>query len=99
MINPPFKIFVSVPLDYTLTPEQKLVKHKVLDMLRADGFEIELMGEFGMPYTQEKIWNHERTGRIIRCCQGFVAIGFPRWYDAVFFRGGQRNQPIGDPMN
>jgi hypothetical protein len=99
MINPPFKIFVSVPLDYTLSPEQRSVKHKVLEMLRTDGFEIELMGEFGMAYTQEKIWNHERVERIARCCQGFVAIGFPRWYDAVFFRDGQRNQPMGYPMN
>jgi hypothetical protein len=99
MLNPPFKIFVTAPIDYWLTAEQQLVKHKILEMLRADGFEIELMGEFGMPYTQEKIWSHERAAQILQCCQGFAAIGFPRWYGAVSFQNGQPHQPIAGPLS
>jgi hypothetical protein len=92
MISPPFKIFVTAPIDYWLSVDQQSVKHKILDILRADEFEIELMGEFGMPYTQEKIWSHERTAQILQCCQGFVAIGFPRWHGAIPFPNGQPPQ-------
>jgi predicted nucleotide-binding protein len=82
-INPPFKVFVSGPADYLLTPNQKSVKHKILEMIEADGFEIQFMGERGMPFTREKQWNMRRVDQIMRCCQGAVTIGLPRWYDAV----------------
>ncbi len=78
-----YKIFVTSPSDYWLTPSQKAIKQKIVEKLLADGFEVELMGELGMPYTQVPVWDFERTERIMRCCQGCIVIGFPRWHDAV----------------
>lgn len=98
-INPPFKIFVSAPSDFWLNPNQKSIKHKILNMLEVDGFEVELMGEIGMPYTQEKMWELDRVKKIMQCCQGIIVIGLPRWYEGIALIGGERSQPAGYPAN
>src|SRR4051812_23094281 len=90
--NPPFKIFVSVPDDHWLSTDQRIFKRKVIETLQADSFEVEIMGEMGMPFTQEKIWSLERAEQIVQCCQGVVVIGLARWHNAEAWANGQADK-------
>lgn len=79
MIKPPFRVFVSVPVDSNLTPTAQAVKARIYEMLQQAGFEPQTFGEMGLPITKNLRWTVKEVDEMMRYCQGAVIIGFPRW--------------------
>lgn len=91
-IRPAFNIFISVPNNHWLTPDQIDVKNSIITLLQNDGFEVQIMGEMGTPFAREKMWDFERAQRLMQCCQGFVNIGFARWHECDAYVKGNPNE-------
>lgn len=76
---PPYRVFISSPLDNNLLPNEVAFKHGLYDLIRYEGFEPQCFGEAGIPVTQNMRWSVDNVKEVMSLCQGTVVIGFPRW--------------------
>lgn len=77
--NPPYKIFVSAPLNTNLSPAYLAIKKKIIERLEQWGFEPQLLGEQGISIARSTNWNIDLVDQVMRYCQGAVILGFARW--------------------
>lgn len=79
------RVFVSLPSDRWLTPEENEVKWAIVSRIESLGFTAEI---FLDPRGKSSIsaplaWNAELCERVMRRCEGCVILGFPRWRVSV----------------
>jgi len=73
----PTRIYISVPRDGWLQPEQLDIKRGIFDRIRSVGFEPHeflISGDLS-----HMTWSHENLQYILGRCQGAAILGFIRW--------------------
>lgn len=73
----PTRIYISVPRDGWLQPEQLDIKRGIIEKIRSVGFqphEFLISGDFS-----QMTWSYENLQYILGRCQGTVILGFVRW--------------------
>ncbi len=75
------RVFVSIPADVWLTPEQNGLKWAIVERIESLGFVAEI---FFDPTGRESLaagraWNADAAEEIMRQCVGAAIIGLPRW--------------------
>lgn len=73
----PTRIFVSVPGNHGLQPDQLSIKEGVIDLIKSAGFEPQEFGTSG-DFSQIS-WNFDNVQYILGRCQGAVILGLIRW--------------------
>lgn len=70
------RVFVSAPVDKNLELWQKRIKAKIVDQIKAAGFEPQMFGVCGLPV--KMAWNFENVDKVLSRCRGAVIIGLSR---------------------
>jgi len=73
------RIYVSVPPDFHLQPEQCALKHTILDKLRGQGLEPQEFHVSGLPLRCP--YSFEAVRNIMTRCHGALILAFARWRD------------------
>jgi hypothetical protein len=73
------RVYVSVPRDYNLDERQRVLKHAILDSLRADGLEPQEFQVSGLPLRAPYTFQAVRD--IMARCHGSLILAFARWRD------------------
>lgn len=81
------KIFVSVPNDYWLTPQQQDFKLGIIRTLQTSGFQPIVLGEYG----DQNVWTLKTLRDLLAVCQGMVIIGSLR-VEGRTLAGNNRNE-------
>lgn len=75
------RIFCSLPADQWLTRQENKVKWAIVSSIEALGYTVEIFldprGTTSM--SASLAWNATECERVMRCCEGCVVLGFPRW--------------------
>ena len=75
------RIFVSLPADQWLTPDQNNLKWGIVDKIKAAGYIPEIFtnprGMAGL--ASGKAWSRQEADKVLRKCMGAAIIGMPRW--------------------
>jgi hypothetical protein len=71
------RIYVSVPVDDHLSPEQVKLKAYILKKIEKINFEPQIFLFSGMPAGMA--WNFSAASEVMRRCQGAAILGFTRW--------------------
>jgi predicted nucleotide-binding protein len=77
MTTPAYEIFISVPRDERLSPNQCAIKQRVIEMVEGAGFKPLILGELGS--IANDAWTFDRIDEIMRRCQGVIILGLNRW--------------------
>ena len=70
------RVFVSAPADGHLEPWQKKVKTKIVDAVKAAGFEPQMFGVSGLPL--KMAWSFDNVDKVLARCQGALVIALAR---------------------
>src|SRR6185436_20363789 len=70
------RVFVSAPVDKNLEPWQKKIKSKIVDALKAAGFEPQMFGVSGLPV--KMAWNFDNVDKVLSRCRGAVILALAR---------------------
>jgi hypothetical protein len=71
------RIFISSPVDGSLTPTQRTIKAAIIRKLIAVGFEPQEFYTSGL--SLREAWNFENVEQIMRRCQGAIVFAFEKW--------------------
>jgi len=78
------RIYVSMPADQWLTPDQNALKWGIVDKIESLGFVAEIFTDPRGPrvtpaLSADRAWSPIEANRVARHCVGAVIIGLPRW--------------------
>ncbi len=73
------RVYVSVPRDFNLDERQRILKHSILDNLRAKGLEPQEFQVSGLPLRSP--YTFDAVKDIMARCHGALILAFARWRD------------------
>ena len=71
------RIFISSPMDASLTTTQRAIKGAIIRKIISSGFEPQEFYVSGLPLRQA--WDFENAEQIMRRCQGAIIFAFGKW--------------------
>ena len=71
------RIFISAPVDTSLTQAQLGIKNAIMSKVKKAGFEPQEFYVSGLPLREA--WNFENAEQIMRKCQGAIIFAFGKW--------------------
>ena len=71
------RIFFTSPKDEFLEPPGRDIKHRILDRIRAEGYEPQQFFREGLP--KNVSWSFSNVRSVMQRCCGAVVLGLPRW--------------------
>jgi len=87
----PARIYVSVPNDAHLDNEQLSLKNAILEAIKAEGFELEIFLETGIP--RDEAWSFQSANSLMFRCHGAAVLAFAKWRDARQLNGEVADLP------
>lgn len=73
------RVYLSVPRDHNLSEAQRILKHAMLDKLRANGLDPQEFHVSGLPLRSPYTFSAARD--IMSRCHGVLILAFARWSD------------------
>jgi hypothetical protein len=87
----PARIYVSVPRDTHLDNEQLSLKNAILEAIKAEGFELEIFLETGIP--AREAWSFQGANSLMFRCHGAAVLAFAKWREARQLNGEVADLP------
>ncbi len=76
-MDPKPRIFISAPVDASLTPTQLAIKAAIIRKIKSAGFEPQEFYVSGLPLRET--WGFENAEQVMRRCQGAIIFAFGKW--------------------